>query len=438
MNINHQDTDQVTRSPYTDAETTPARSPAGYPATPLDRTTFPHPPANGNGAVLATIENLEHLLAYGRFRARFNVIKKRLEVRGPSGSPIAMSEVVSLALQYGLGTGHIYQFVDAIGQRNLYNPVKEWILGIPWDGRDRLSEFYQTVTARHDYPAGLKETLLYRWLLSATVAAITERRFKARGVLTLQGEQGLGKTSWVANLMPAGDLRNDCIKLDHHLDGANKDSIIGAISHWITELGELDGSFRKDIARLKGFLTNDCDKLRRPYAREESEFSRRTVFAATVNEEAFLIDPTGNSRWWTIAVQKLDYTHSIDMQQLFAQLALDFRDRKQWWLTSEEEQRLAAYNLRHRSSTAIAERLRDHLDLEPGFDAAGKAMTAIEVLSELGISSPTNAQCKECGSALRELYGPPKRINGRDKWRVHLRRTGTTHPTLRLPEDDLY
>ena len=47
--------------------------------------------------------------------------------------------------------------------------------------------------------------------------------------------------------MPAGDLRNDCILLDHHLDGSNKDLIINAVMHWIVEIGELDFSF-KDVA----------------------------------------------------------------------------------------------------------------------------------------------------------------------------------------------
>ena len=59
-------------------------------------------------------------------------------------------------------------------------------------------------------------------------------------------------------------LRDAVIKLDHHLDTGNKDSQITAICHWIVEIGELDSSFRKDIARLKGFITSDRDKVRKP------------------------------------------------------------------------------------------------------------------------------------------------------------------------------
>jgi putative DNA primase/helicase len=237
-------------------------------------------------------------------------------------------------------------------------------------------------------------------------------------VLTLQGPQGIGKTSWIKAILPAGDLREQCIKLDHHLDGSNKDSILGAIGAWITEIGELDSSLRKDVARLKGFLTCDWDKLRPPYAREAIEYPRRTVFGATVNDEHFLVDQTGNSRWWTISCEKLDFKHQIDMQQLFAELAVDFYAGKQWWLTPEEEQALAEYNLRHRSVSAIADRILDHIDLEASKLGRGHYYTVTELLSLIGSKSASNVQCKEGGAVLREHLGPPKRVQGRDRWRI--------------------
>jgi predicted P-loop ATPase len=37
-----------------------------------------------------------------------------------------------------------------------------------------------------------------------------------------------------------------------------------AITHWIVELGELDSSFKKEIARLKAFLTGECRQAQAP------------------------------------------------------------------------------------------------------------------------------------------------------------------------------
>ena len=165
------------------------------------------------------------------------------------------------------------------------------------------------------------------------------------------------------------------------------------------------------------------------------------MFAATVNDEAFLVDPTGNSRFYTIAVEALDYNHSVPMQQLFAQLAVDVRNGVQWWLTREEEQALADYNLSHRSISIIAERVKDKVDLEAAGKGTGQYRTASEVLIEIGIANPSNAQCKECGATLRELLGPPNRVQGRDKWRVplidefHPVKDGSGHPRAH-PEDE--
>lgn len=312
--------------------------------------------------------------------------------------------------------------------RHPVNPIADWISSRPWDGVDRLPELYATVETAEGYPSYLKGWLLHRWLLAATAAALVNgRRFHGRGVLTLQGPQGIGKTTWIANLAPAGPLRDE--KRDHHMDGSNKDSILGAIAHWIVEIGELESSFRKDVARLKGFLTGDCDKVRPPYARSEVEYDRRTVFAATVNDEAFLVDQTGNSRFWTIAVERLDYAHAVDTQQVFAQLKVEFEAGEQWWLTPTEEEALTRYNLRHRAVSAIRERILDNIDVEGATEGGGSYMTASQLLRSIGLNYPTNAQAKECGATLRETLGAPSRVQDRDQWRVSLRNGGSGYGT---------
>jgi putative DNA primase/helicase len=299
----------------------------------------------------------------------------------------------------------------------------------PWDGVDRLPAFYATLVQHAEFPQALKETLMYRWILSAVAAALMKTGFNARGVLTLQGIQGLGKTKWVASLVSDEALRALVVLLNHHLDGSNKDSITRAASHWLVEIGELDSSFKKDIARLKGFITADMDKVRRPYGRLDSEYPRRTVFCATVNDSNFLVDSTGNSRWWTVPVIWINYQHGIDMQQLFAQLAIDFDNGAQWWLTPEEELNLEQHNNAHRVVSAVRERILNAVDMTDASRANLPPMTAIEVLQAIGINFPTNPQCKECAGILRELFGESKKVNGKVSWRVPLRhrQASSTH-----------
>jgi hypothetical protein len=253
---------------------------------------FPNQPPGKYAPLPTTIANIKYMFGKYGITVRYNVIKKKLLIRllGKSGladnaDNTAMTTIMSLATLNGMAAAPVPAIVEVLGDRNPYNPVAVWILKKPWDGIDRLHDMYATLTVREGFPEQLKRILVYKWLLSAVAAALKPDGFKGRGVLVFQGPQGIGKTSWVISLVPIAKLRDLVVKVDHHLDANNKDSILGAITHWIVEIGELDSSFRKDFARLKGFLTSDTDKVRRPYARTESEYGRRTVFFATVNDE---------------------------------------------------------------------------------------------------------------------------------------------------------
>ncbi len=406
-----------------------ARAPGTNPsrAVDIDPKEFPDQPNRGEGPP-ATIDNVRFMVDRNGITVRYNVIKKRTEIIVPwlvgtaeNADSVAMTHLQSLALRYGMQTGLVPSMVDAISDENAYNPAALWMTSKPWDGVDRLPEFCATITAREGYPEALKDLLMTKWILSGAAAALMPDGFRCRGVLTLQGPQGIGKTSWGLRLIDKPILRDALIKVDHHLDAGDKDSLLGAIDHLIVEIGELDSSFKRDVARLKGFLTADRDKLRRPYGRVAVNYQRRTVFYATVNSSDFLVDPTGNSRWWTIDVEHIDFNHDIDMQQLFAQLAEELKAGKQWWLTPGEECMLDEQNSRHLSVSVVRDQVLAVVDPDVSDVSQCRPMTPTEVLQAAGFDHPTNAQAKECATLLRGWFGDPKRIQGRDRWRVPLR-----------------
>jgi putative DNA primase/helicase len=412
-------------------------------ARPLGHASFPDQPRGGSSTIPATIANLAHMInAYG-ISVRYNAVRKQIHITIPHASGasenctnVALTRIISLANLNNMPSGQIANYLEVIADSNQHNPVADWITSKPWDGIDRLQPIYDTLKTRDGFPEALKHALMYRWLLSAVASVLKPSGFKARGVLTLQGPQSIGKTSWISALVPDPVLREGVLKLDHHLDAGNKDSIITAVSHWIVEIGELDSSFKKDIARLKGFLTSDRDKVRRPYGRSDSEYPRKMVFCATVNEHGFLVDSTGNSRWWTIPVTSIIYEHNIDMQQVFAQLAIDFHGGAQWWLTHEEEQLLELHNKEHRNVSAIRERILEALDLDHVSESGLPTFTPTQLLQRMNIRNPTNAQSKECASVLRELLGESKKIQGQYKWRIPFRKDD--FDPLPIHDDDLF
>ena len=415
----------------TRSETVPASEP---PATGIDLAasqpveSFPHRKGSGDQQrLLATHQNYLHLLDAYKCTVRYNVIAKEIEINipGMKGSvdnrlSSALTHIESLAALNGLSTAPCGKYVTLIADEYQYNPIADWIHSKPWDGQDRLSDVYATLVAHEDFPADLKRTLLYRWLISAVAAVLKPSGFHCRGVLTLQGEQSLGKTSWIRSLVTDPILQEAYVLEGHHLDPANKDTVLIAIKHWIVELGELDSSFKKDIARIKGVITNQSDKVRKPYAAAPSEFQRRTVFAASVNEVNFLVDPTGNSRWWVIPLIRIDYQHDIDMQQVFAQLAVDFDAGERWWLTREEEELLKSQNRWFEAVSVIEEKLLAAFDHDMP-DEEWLTLTAAEALEHVDYPKPTNPQARECGGVLRKLFGEPKKIKGRTVWRLPLR-----------------
>ena len=422
---------------------------------PLDRAKrlnpkgFPHPPKGDSAQIKATLANLQHMLEANGVLVIYDEVKKKLFINIPGhvGSAdnqdnVALAHIYSLATLNGMATGPIANLLIVIGDRNRRNPVKEWIQSKPWDGIDRFEEFSKTIQERKGYPPAMKRILLRKWLRSAVAAILMEQGFRCRGVLVLQGKQSIGKGAWIQALVPDAVLSELVILLGHNLDPANKDSVTKAISHWIVELGELDSTFKKDIARVKGFLTSGSDKIRRPYGRLESEYPRRTVFCASVNDTCFLVDETGNSRFWTIAVESINYQHGIDMQQLFAQIAVEFHAGEQWWLTQDEEMQLALVNSDHRVVSMVRERLMAAINVDAPEDGKTEAMSAIDMLKEAGIDRPTNPQCKECASILRELYGDAKKVQGRYVWRVALADRDQFTVSKSIPivddEEDLY
>lgn len=404
-------------------------------AKPLDPQSFPDLPRKQDNQKPCTLGNVKHLIAGYKIIIRYNIISKKENIVIPNlkATPdntdnISVTIIFSLANLNEMATGQLFNLIGVIADQNQFNPVADWIMDKPWDGENRLNDIYATLVQRDGFPEKLKLALMYRWLLSAVAAVLMPSGFKARGVLTLQGPQSIGKTSWISALVPDAILRETVLKLDHHLDAGNKDSIITALVHWVVEIGELDSSFKKDIARLKGFLTADRDKVRRPYGRVDSDYPRHTVFCATVNEHAFLVDTTGNSRWWSIPVTSVNFQHNINMQQLFAQLAIDFKNGEQWWLSKEEEQLLELHNKEHASVSAIRERILEALDLDRRGEGGLPTYTPTQLLQKLDIKNPTNTQCKECAAVLREHLGESKKIQGQFKWRIPFFKHGWESP----------
>jgi predicted P-loop ATPase len=385
---------------------------------------FPHQPIGISKQLPATFDNFHHLAkAYG-ISIRYNEITKKTSIDFPhlktsidNADNVKRSHIRSLCSLNKYSSSVVDNFCEALADLNVYNPVRDWIASSSWDGIDRLESFYATVIADDDFPVEFKKTLMKRWMIGAVAAVFKPSGFRCRGVLTFSGKQGLGKTSWLNSLVSDEKLRSEVVLTGHCLDASNKDSLSTAISNWLVEFGEVEATFRKPVSLLKSFVTNDTDIFRRPYASADSTYPRRTVFFASVNDTNFLNDITGNSRWWTIPVQSINYQHGLDMQQVFAQIKEECYDKDvKWYLTDEEEDQLTILNKDAEVISPIRELTLVYLNRAKGEET--NFLSATHFLQMLKIEHPKAGQIKEVRAILKEHLGKDRKSNGVQGWDI--------------------
>jgi putative DNA primase/helicase len=146
------------------------------------------------------------------------------------------------------------------------------------------------------------------------------------------------------------------------------------------------------------------------------------VFCATVNREDFLIDETGNTRWWTLPIIEIDFNHDLDMQQLWAQVYHIYKTEKpNWWLSRSEEIQLETLNQSHRATSSIRQLIEARIDFSYKQHWVNcSVVNATTILQSLGKQNPSNTEAKECAAVMREHLGESIRSNGVSGWRVNL------------------
>lgn len=373
------------------------------------------------GKPISTIENLQEMCRRLGVTIRYNVISKEEEILIPdeaftidNQANAAIGYLISWCARFGMPSGNLGDFVTYLADKNLHNPVANWVLSKPWDGVDRLGDLYATIRAvNEEQPRVLemKQTLIRRWLISAIAAAFEPTGVSAHGVLVLQGEQYLGKTKWLKSLVPE---ELGVVQDGMTLRPDDRDSVKQVCSFWLVELGELDATFRKaDIAALKSFITRKNDVLRRAYARRDSQFARRTVFFGSVNPKQFLHDTTGNRRYWTIECEHIDHSHNIDTQQLWAQVFTLYRAGETHFLQPEEMKMLNDHNEAFMAVDPIEEKILTRLD----WDAPKEVwqwMTTTDVLAAIGIEKTNMSDTVKASQALRKHGCEPRRSHGKN------------------------
>lgn len=318
---------------------------------------------------LFTPEVLSDYLTENGVTVRLNDVTQSIDIEGMQGESQERLHSNISAILYSELQGNfkrcniqiISAYLDIIASRNRYNPVIELLNSYDYDGRDYLSELYSILhIADNDE---LSRTLIKKWLWQSISLLHNDETepFGADGVLVITGRQGIGKTSLFRKLA----LKPQFFKEGVCVDFRDKDTYIRALSCWIAEMGEIESTFRSDIERLKAFITNTVDEYRRPYGRDNIRALRRTSLCGTCNSDEFLLDRTGNRRFLTVQIDKIDLDRLRDFNAVMLwkqieQMALN--DIQGFRLTQAEQKQLAERNANHEKKLKGENEIEDILN----------------------------------------------------------------------------
>ena len=349
---------------------------------------------NDGGLIrLSTDKLIEYVRTQYRDRLKLNVLQQRIEL--DSNEMLVEMAYLHLAEHDGIDCtkNKAADVFDSIAKENQYNPVRTYLDTVatkvaPID-LDNLSVRYFG-TSNPLYDIFLKKTLI------AAVARAYEPGCKHDTTLVLQGEQGVGKSSFFDIL--GGDWFDDSMG-----DGRTKDDLIILHKSWLQEWGEIERVFgKRQAGEIKAFLTRKKDLFRPPYGRTALNFPRRSIIVGSVNDGQFLVDPTGNRRYWVIpiAIDKIDLNKLKEERDAVWSAAVEaYRQGQPWWLSDVEESLSASNNrifevvdewqgaianyLKQREQVSITELLLQVFDYQLGQIQRRDQMRVANILTNL-------------------------------------------------------
>ena len=231
-------------------------------------------------------------------RIRWNVYHQQVEI---DGAALQGAERFYLTLAdqgFKVSKDLAIDAIVQVAHEHPYDPVTLYLEHVAATVEPCYIESLATTYLRPEDQAGGAPTI-YDHMLRCTLIGAVRRAFepgcKHDTTCILSGDQGARKSSFWSVL--GGPFFSDSLG-----DLSSKDDLLKLHRSWIMEWAELDHiTGRKAAGQIKAFLTTQSDLFRAPYGKAVEANPRRGIVVGSTNRtEGFLVDDTGNRRFWVI------------------------------------------------------------------------------------------------------------------------------------------
>lgn len=225
-----------------------------------------------------------------------------------------------------------------------YNPVKDYLQRLRWDGCPRLqggaweSDTVPPLSTEYlgSPPDAIFGTFVMKWHIAA-VARVFQPGVKADAMVIFESPQGRFKSTYLRKMATIDGHEYFADSLG---DITNANSIMLLQGTWIVEVAELSGFDRKEVNAIKAWLSRTTDRYVPKYEGQPREVPRNYIVAGTHNPSGhgYLKDPTGARRFWPVPITSVDLDRvERDRDQIWAEAVTLVRAGVRWWLSPEEE-----------------------------------------------------------------------------------------------------
>lgn len=330
-----------------------------------------------------------------------------------------------------LSTGLVRDVIMLEAETNAYSPVAAQLRSFVWDTVPRLDDFflvYAGVEIEGDTDEERDRFRTYvqavtRCFFISVIARVMRPGCKVDTMLVLEGQQGARKSSLLNVLALRDDWFSD--SLPHDL--ASKDAREHLPGRLIIEMAEMSQLRRSEMETVKSFLTCRFDKYRPSYGRVNISWPRQNVFVGTTNTDDYLVDATGNRRFWPLKTTTIHVEDAaIVIEQVYAEARAAFDCGEDWWLDPKTEEIAKMVQETRLAPDAWHDRIAEIVADRPLDIGSERWIRISDVLETLGVPLVQRTRSHEMriAATLTQLGGVrlQRRIGTRRQWAYRMRK----------------